>query len=75
MMFQDATEKFAKFKSSGAPTIDGVKFRSRGVVYDLDFDLQLIDGKVVVIAKVVKPSQNPESSKSTKSVKRNSGQN
>lgn len=54
MTFHEATEKFGKFKSSGAPTLDGVKFKSRGVVYDLDFDLQLIDGKVAVTAKVAK---------------------
>lgn len=66
MTFQEATEKFAKFKQTGAPTIDGVKFKSRGVVYDLEFDLQLIDGKVAVTAKVAKDVQEAEPSKPAK---------
>lgn len=66
MTFQEATEKFNKFKSTGAPVVDGVKFKSRGVVYDLEFDLQLIDGKVAVTAKVTKDVQGVEPSKPAK---------
>lgn len=65
MTFQDATEKFAKFKSTGAPTLDGVKFKSRGVVYDLEFDLQLVDGKVAVTAKVAKDVRETEQPKAS----------
>ncbi len=62
MQFQEAAEKFAKFKSTGSPTIPTVQMKSRGQYYQLDFDLQLIDGAVAIVAKPVKDTE-PEPAK------------
>ena len=63
MTFQEANEKFSKFKSSNAPVTEGVKLKSRGKVFDLDFDLELIDGKVVLTAKPVKSVETQKPAK------------
>lgn len=65
MTFQEANDKFQQFKKSGAPVIDGVSLVSRGKVFELDFDLNLVDGKVAITAKTVKTEQ-PEQSQTKK---------
>lgn len=71
MTFTEATQKFATFKAANAPVIDGVKFRSRGKVFDLVFDLQLVDGKAAIIAKVAKEeNEEPAEPKPTSTRKR-----
>lgn len=51
MTFEQATKSFNEFASTGAPTTHGVLLRSRGKYYSLSFDLQLIEGKIAIVAK------------------------
>ena len=66
MTFTEATQQFNQFKQSGAPVVDGVKLRSRGKVINLSFDLQLIEGKVAIVAKLDKDEQPAEIGKPAK---------
>jgi len=51
MTFETATKSFNEFADTGAPTTPGVLLRSRGKYYTLSFDLQLIEGKIAIVAK------------------------
>lgn len=44
--------EFNKFKSSGSPTNSEIVLKSRGKHYPLNFDLQLVDSKIAIVATI-----------------------
>lgn len=66
MTFEQAIEKFNAYKNSKAPHLEGVHFRSRGKYYPLQFDLELIQGSVAIVAKQVKETEETEPAKLAK---------
>lgn len=68
MEFQEAFAKFKQYKDTKAPVNDGVFLYSRGTIKSLEFDLELVDGNVTLVARVQR--EQTEASEPAKPAKR-----
>lgn len=53
--------EFNKFKTAGSPTNSEIVLKSRGKHYPLNFELQLVDGNIAIVATIPRnPSEAME---------------